>query len=104
MLIAAIASDGSSCQSGNHVSPPSTDLWTPPEAGPAYMIRVSLGSTASALTRPPTFRGPVGIQLWAPATGARDPAAFVAASPGSRTLTVGARVLCGSSSSATAGN
>ena len=103
MLIAAIASEGSSCQSGNHVSPPSTDLWTPPAAAPAYMIRGSDGSTASALTRPPMLRGPVGIQLCSPATGARGPVAFVIASPGSLTLTAGSRALCSSSGSPGAG-
>ena len=101
MPIAPTARDGSSCQSGNHVSPPSMDLWTPPEAAPAYMISGFAGWIASARTRPPTLRGPVGIQLCCapanagPATaaarrGARPPAALVAACPAKRTAAVGA--------------
>src|SRR5439155_25402695 len=63
VLIPAIDWDASSVHDGSHVSPPSTDLKTPPEAAPAYMIVGSVGWIASARTRPVMLRGPVGIQL-----------------------------------------
>ena len=90
--IAPIDSDGSSCHSGNQESPPSSDLKTPPDAGPAYMICGRLGSIASARTRPPTLRGPIGTQLCWPRTAARGASAggggcSVSASPGRRTFT-----------------
>ena len=48
IAIAAIDSDGSSCHSGNHESPPSSVLKRPPDAGAAYMICGLPGWIASA--------------------------------------------------------
>lgn len=85
IAIAPIESDGSSCQSGNQVSPASIVLKMPPDAGPAYITRwspVAAWSTAMHRTRPPTLRGPIGTQLCAPATAVRPPAPTVSATPG----------------------